>query len=1153
MRLDPRRIRLDIVAERRTQRKTFRKPQQQEQTEKRERDKIPDGASTPFPSDSRLFPLGTRRNDRVKLRRMLVANQKARRGPEKGSPAQDSRVLAEELGRFFQRYGGPDGIQESDFAPIDPQIKNLSLPLATGIAKSAQGTVLDIGCGRGVILRRLAELEAFVQRPRWIYVGSDFEENTRVVLNLAVDLKLHRRVDAVSLEDLYTHWVPSDVAPPPLVIVVRNVFHELSIVDTARLVVTLVNRLTAEDVLLVQDLQVFPVAERGNACWHPHFFVNMLQQCGFNCTSVEEPSASGNRWFTVYATRPRSEKLTYEQVRDLVIAQRTKQYNHWKELGALAHNDAQFRTHEIALLDFDLQIAALQQQLLAVQSPGVAPPTAEAEHTIALATFQKHLTAYDRGNLASSATRMERSAHFRDRANSQDGLEEYLRGTTQIALIQGGPYMGKTVVVREVLSRRAHDRCPVMLDVRQTSSVWNIVEQYLAEIGCMFPADLLATFRALRFSGVSPAITQLVNEIAGNTVVVFDHFEQLLEPDGTVSDAEVRQFLDILYSPPSAKVILTSRRSPDLGRLPPGVGINSAQPPVNRFPEGKHVENVLDDFVDRARLGIAAYPPSLLEAIDRYPYLAVLAAKIIQQEGAGALTDDSLLDSIRHRLRDDLLRRIVTPDAQLAIDLLSLVRLPIPRVMFDSLAGKESVHAAEQLGLLYPVRDRSSVELLTGAAMLRGHVSELDEQAENPSDTAENTALARRHMQISNWYARLYRESSDPRWLRELHYHTLAAGDESMIGQFGATYKAELFWAGNYWFRVRRNYPAALAAFLAAKQFGLDGYDQSMRIAACLMRVGQRVKAEKEYSELIGKYPNARGLKTSYIDSLLYVRDFSQALAKLNEFGFKPTDDPWIAHEFGRSHMGLHQYQRAVQAFEVQIKLKPDSFGFVMLAQAYFRNGDLDQADRVLAAGMKRFPSNKSIRLAYATSLIRIGSQEGLARALPSLKELHEQYPTDGAILHQLIKLLCLLDRTNDASRLFASAGIDSSPERFKLPMQVEIDIGSKHWDTALSRLADASDSDEHLIGLKKKVFLRWARSETETDSQKAVARAGLAVSMHRDLYHNVPILVLSYKLARIADDAQAASEFVAAMAKINAALATRVSSESLAEQSWEE
>ena len=39
---------------------------------------------------------------------------------------------------------------------------------------------------KGCHLWALADLETFVQKPKWIYVGSDFEENIQIVLTLAV-------------------------------------------------------------------------------------------------------------------------------------------------------------------------------------------------------------------------------------------------------------------------------------------------------------------------------------------------------------------------------------------------------------------------------------------------------------------------------------------------------------------------------------------------------------------------------------------------------------------------------------------------------------------------------------------------------------------------------------------------------------------------------------------------------------------------------------------------------------------------------------------------------------------------------------------------------------------------------------------------------
>ena len=93
----------------------------------------------------------------------------------------------------------------------------------------------------------------------------------------------------------------------------------------------------------------------------------------------------------------------------------------------------------------------------------------------------------------------------------------------------------------------------------------------------------------------------------------------------------------VMISAVDAKAIITSRRHPDLQFLPMSTIIGAQQPPVGRFPEGKHVENVAGDFLSRAGIVISEYPPELLKAIDRYPYLAALAGRFIAAEKGGPL------------------------------------------------------------------------------------------------------------------------------------------------------------------------------------------------------------------------------------------------------------------------------------------------------------------------------------------------------------------------------------------------------------------------------------------------------------------------------------------------------------------------------------
>ncbi len=228
--------------------------------------------------------------------------------------------------------------------------------------------------------------------------------------------------------------------------------------QTSDLLSTLISRLDPADQLIVQDLLVMHTAERGNACWTAKGFSTVLKELGFESTWVEEPTTRGNQWFTLIARLTAKQSVTRDGIQEIVRRERLKQLSIWKELGSLVESDS--RVRHVALIDFDLQLAALQTQLAAVSPQSVPALTGDRQNAIARATFTKHLSAFDLAQFVRSITPIDRPAHFRDRANNQDALEEFLIDDTPLVVIAGGPFMGKTYLAQEVLARRAHDRQP---------------------------------------------------------------------------------------------------------------------------------------------------------------------------------------------------------------------------------------------------------------------------------------------------------------------------------------------------------------------------------------------------------------------------------------------------------------------------------------------------------------------------------------------------------------------------------------------------------------------------------------------------------------------------------------------------------------------
>ena len=1060
--------------------------------------------------------------------------------------------VKKELDIFLRNYGCEETSQSNQEATIDSQIKNLSLSLAETIQSSPIGTVVDIGCGNGILLRRLSEITPFNENKSWLYLGADFLEKHQNIITLSFELGLHRRVEVLGLNELYSDWLSPETAPRPLVVMIRNVFHELNINDTAKMLDLLRTNLEATDRLFIQDLLVFPKAERGNVCWVLSNFISLLSRCGFDCTYVEEPTPRGNRWFTLTARLKKNLKSQGTTSKNIVIQERKNQFDCWSQFEKAIPEDFDRNNGKVALLDFDLQLAALQRQLINVNA--IPTFSKEEERRIAQEVFEKHLNSYDPSVLGEIFSPIERPSHFRDRANSQDALENFLLSESQVCVICGGPFMGKSDLISEVLHRRAHGRHTVLLDAQFTSSVWNFIEQYFFGIGCSSPYDLLSGFASLVFKDLTSSLSILVNNIGINTIVVFDHFERLLDPNGTVQDLEVIEFLQLISSAPNAKVIITSRRMPNMDFVPAAISIDTTQPPVGRFPKGKHVENVLDDFIDRATWELSSYPDELIQAIDRVPYLAVLAAKIIKNEGPRSIDDPNFLSLLRNRLREELLQRVLSDLAKPAVKVASFLRIPVPRIVIEGLASKESVREAEELGLIYHTHGQYGHELLTGLSTLRYRSDEEDEFTEMPPGEVEIHAdKDKQHHEISQSYVQLYREEDDPKWIREAYYHSVAAGNIQSLRQFGALYRGELFWAGDYWFRVRKNFKAALEAFKAAKRLGLHTYRTDLRLAACLMRCNDVDEGTKLYEKLFKKYQNAKGVKTSYIDSLLYLHRYDEALDKLIEFGFNNSDGVWIAHQYGRSYFGLRHYKDSLVAFKLALDMRGEPIDYYSVARSYHRLGEQNNVGIFLKKGLNYFKNNFRLNLSYASHLIQVGDTSKLEEAESILTKLHELSPFNGGVLQQICKLFCSVGRVDEAIQLVGSNYSSIYPESYRIPIRIEILLAQGKWHDSINMLNNIHSDDEHLVGLKKKIFLRWARAEESVENQKLIAQKGLKVNMAPSLNSNIPILVSSARLAHISEDENAFMKFHSKIEEINPNIAESLKSENSNIYYWED
>ena len=270
-------------------------------------------------------------------------------------------------------------------------------------------------------------------------------------------------------------------------------------------------------------------------------------------------------------------------------------------------------------------------------------------------------------------------------------------------------------------------------------------------------------------------------------IVAIDHFERLLQPNGDVADNDITALLQSLARVPGTKIIITSRRDVSAQSLPAEYRDKEA-PPVGRFPVGPHVENLLSTVA-----GITEFSQALLDAIDRHPHLAHLAALVIRKDGPQVAMDPQFLSDIRQRLRADLMDRVAGPAARDALELLSLLRGTIPRAVAVDLSSEASVAAGENVGLIVvehePYRvDRPMVRCLE-PLRVSGPLEVYDSTSSEEAPEQSGRPHIRRREDISFAYLKLYRQDDDPRWLREATYHRMATGDVAMLREFGVAYQ----------------------------------------------------------------------------------------------------------------------------------------------------------------------------------------------------------------------------------------------------------------------------------------------------------------------------------------------------------------------------
>ena len=221
----------------------------------------------------------------------------------------------EHLLQFISGYGSPEPPQSIEEIQGDFQLAGLNTLLHSHMSRNPASKILDLGCGNGVLIAKLAEIDAFKKYPNLEYIGFDFNDKLPGAFATANKFRLLPHIKLLPYEIKWTEYIAA-----PCIVVIRNVFHELKIDEASKLIHEICMFLPKESVILLQDMTTLPIAEKMRAGWLGHHLSNIFEKGGIRVNHTPDTSKRGVDVFLIEGQRQNKCELKEKDIRQLLIS-----------------------------------------------------------------------------------------------------------------------------------------------------------------------------------------------------------------------------------------------------------------------------------------------------------------------------------------------------------------------------------------------------------------------------------------------------------------------------------------------------------------------------------------------------------------------------------------------------------------------------------------------------------------------------------------------------------------------------------------------------------------------------------------------------------------------------------------------------------------
>lgn len=201
----------------------------------------------------------------------------------------------------------------------------------------------------------------------------------------------------------------------------------------------------------------------------------------------------------------------------------------------------------------------------------------------------------------------------------------------------------------------------------------------------------------------------------------------------------------------------------------------------------------------------------------------------------------------------------------------------------------------------------------------------------------------------------------------------------------------------------------------------------------------------------------------------------------------------------------LHDYDKAETQFLQCLKETPDdSKLLVEWSEWLLSSGELGETKSVLERVLKRDSGNQDARFAMAKTLLMDGDP---VRALNSLRQLHNEKPSDSAIQYSLASALQASGMTEQAAEMFKQ--VTAAEKKLRRKQELIDSLGQdQNQPEVLYEIAMISMHHE-----SPAEGLRWLQNIIDLNPRHAAAHRALA-----DYYHRIGKLEFEEKHRKLAD-----------------------------------